>query len=87
MGGSTPTKLLPVRQEGSNVSGFHSLSCLLTRHVEVPEIYFLLIALVMGQPVKLLPAEPKVSYFIKIKNENDFLVVGYGQRLEFYVWT
>nr|XP_029733035.1 LOW QUALITY PROTEIN: WD repeat and FYVE domain-containing protein 3-like [Aedes albopictus] len=40
-----------------NCSGFTYLEWLLQHHISIPEIYFLLTALIMGQPVKLLGTE------------------------------
>lgn len=45
--------------EALHIPGFQHLGWLLPSHLEVPEIYFLLTALMMGQPVKLLPADTK----------------------------
>lgn len=51
------------KSTGLNVPGFQHLSWLLPQHVDlVPELYFLFIALMMGQPTKLLPADSKVNY-------------------------
>lgn len=40
-----------------HIPGFQYLEWLLPHHLEIPEIYFLLTALIMGQPVKLLGTE------------------------------
>lgn len=48
-----------LKSEGLNIPGFQHLGWLLPSHLEVSEIYFLLTALMMGQPVKLLPGEIK----------------------------
>lgn len=46
---------------GLHVPGFQHLGWLLPQHVDlVSELYFLFIALMMGQPIKLLPADSKV---------------------------
>ncbi|XP_066149954.1 WD repeat and FYVE domain-containing protein 3 [Euwallacea fornicatus] len=42
-----------------HIPGFQYLSWLLPSHLDIPEIYFLLTALMMGQPAKLLPADTK----------------------------
>lgn len=48
---------------GLNVPGFQHLGWLLPQHVDlVSELYFLFIALMMGQPIKLLPADSKVRF-------------------------
>lgn len=50
-----------IKSVGLHVPGFQHLGWLLPQHVDlVPELYFLFIALMMGQPVKLLPADSKV---------------------------
>lgn len=61
LGTSTSNKLLQNRPEALNVPGFQLLEWLLPKHIDVPEVYFLLLALMMGQPVKLLPADSKVN--------------------------
>lgn len=49
-----------------HVPGFQHLGWLLPQHVDlVPELYFLFIALMMGQPIKLLPADSKVGILLK----------------------
>lgn len=49
------------KSTGLHVPGFQHLGWLLPQHVDlVPELYFLFIALMMGQPIKLLPADSKV---------------------------
>ena len=56
-GGETKTS-------GLHVPGFQHLDWLLPQHVDlVPELYFLFIALMMGQPIKLLPADSHVIIF------------------------
>ncbi|XP_051170147.1 WD repeat and FYVE domain-containing protein 3 [Leptopilina boulardi] len=46
------------KSAGLHVPGFQHLGWLLPQHVDlVPELYFLFIALMMGQPIKLLPAD------------------------------
>ncbi|XP_063226772.1 WD repeat and FYVE domain-containing protein 3 isoform X2 [Bacillus rossius redtenbacheri] len=50
-----------VCSEGLHVPGFQRLAWLLPQHIDVPEVYFLLMALMMGQPVKLLPADSKLD--------------------------
>nr|XP_008195320.1 PREDICTED: WD repeat and FYVE domain-containing protein 3 isoform X2 [Tribolium castaneum] len=47
------------KSEALHIPGFQYLGWLLPSHLDVPEIYFLLTALIMGVPVKLLPAETK----------------------------
>ncbi|XP_065351177.1 WD repeat and FYVE domain-containing protein 3 [Cloeon dipterum] len=45
----------------SNVQGFQRLEWIMPQHIAIPEVYFLLVALVMGQPVRLLPADLKLN--------------------------
>nr|CAI5836643.1 unnamed protein product [Callosobruchus analis] len=47
------------KSEALHTPGFQYLEWLLPYHLEIPEIYFLLTALMMGQPAKLLPSETK----------------------------
>lgn len=50
------------RSSGLHVPGFQHLEWLLPQHVDLaPELYFLFIALMMGQPTKLLPADTKLD--------------------------
>lgn len=50
-----------IKSEALHIPGFQQLSWLLPAHLDVPETYFLLTALMMGQPVKLLPADSKLN--------------------------
>ncbi|XP_012287062.1 WD repeat and FYVE domain-containing protein 3 isoform X1 [Orussus abietinus] len=51
-----------IKTAGLHVPGFQHLGWLLPQHVDLdPELYFLFIALTMGQPVKLLPADSKLD--------------------------
>ena len=60
---SQPGIVLPTQIAGEvkvaalNINGFQYLEWLLPHHLDVPELYFLLTALIMGQPVKLLASE------------------------------
>jgi WD repeat and FYVE domain-containing protein 3 len=51
----------PKLADMSNVHGFQRLEWIMPHHTAIPEVYFLLVALVMGQPVKLLPADMKLD--------------------------
>lgn len=42
-------------KEAFSVPGFQMLQWLVTRHLEIPHVYFLLLALLLQQPVKTLP--------------------------------
>ncbi|XP_073985786.1 WD repeat and FYVE domain containing 3 bchs [Rhodnius prolixus] len=59
LGASIPKR--EYRIETSGPPGFHQLTWLLQHHVDVSQIYFLLMALMMGQPVKLMPPESKLD--------------------------
>lgn len=48
-----------IKVEALHIPGFQYLNWLLPSHVEIPESYFLLTALMMGQPVKVLPSDTK----------------------------
>lgn len=59
LGAAIPKK--EPRCEGNGPPGFQQLSWLLQHHIDVPQVYFLLMGLMMGQPVKLLPPESKLD--------------------------
>lgn len=48
-----------IKSEALQIPGFQYLSWLLPHHLDVSELYFLLTALMMGQPAKMLPRETK----------------------------
>lgn len=48
-----------IKSEALHIPGFQYLNWLLPSHVEIPEVYFLLTALMLGQPVKSLPNDTK----------------------------
>ncbi|XP_036321880.1 WD repeat and FYVE domain-containing protein 3 isoform X2 [Rhagoletis pomonella] len=53
-----PTQIAgEVRTIALSIPGFQTLEWLLTHHLDVPELYFLITALIMGQPVKVLASE------------------------------
>lgn len=54
--------------EALNIPGFQHLSWFLPYHTELPELYYFLMALMLGQPAKTIPNEKKVN--IKIKTPN-----------------
>lgn len=72
--GSSPgaQKSQEIRFDAVNVPGFQRLSWQLPHHLEVPEVYFLVMALMMGQPVKLLPADSKVKTDVRLLKETLF---------------
>jgi len=49
--------------EALNIPGFQHLSWFLSYHTELPELYYFLMALMLGQSVKTIPNEKKVSIF------------------------
>ena len=61
--GQTSTQSVPPQIAGEvklavlQISGFQYLEWLMPYHLEIPELYFLLTAFIMGQPVKLLGQE------------------------------
>jgi hypothetical protein len=52
---STKVKQMRIRQDVFNIPGFQLFNWLMPRHMAIPEVYFLLLAMVLGQPVKRLP--------------------------------
>lgn len=48
-----------VREEVCSVPGFQVLTSNMTAHVRVPQSYLLMLALMLGQPVKTVPAATK----------------------------
>jgi len=49
--------------EALNIPGFQHLSWFLCYHTELPELYYFLMALMLGQPAKTIPNEKKVNIF------------------------
>lgn len=52
------------KMEALNIPGFQHLSWFLSYHTELPELYYFLMALMLGQPAKTIPNEKKVSVFL-----------------------
>ena len=52
---STKVKQMRIRQDIFSIPGFQLFNWLMPRHIAIPEVYFLLLAMVLGQPVKRLP--------------------------------
>lgn len=50
-----------VREEVCSVAGFQVLTTNMAAHIRVPQAYPLMLALILGQPVKTLPTTTKVS--------------------------
>lgn len=49
------------KSDALHIPGFQQLAWLLPAHLDVPETYYLLTALMMGQPVRLLSADSKLN--------------------------
>jgi len=50
-----------VNQDVCNVPGFTVLQWLLSQHPHIPHVYFMMMALLVGQPVQQLPHDIQVS--------------------------
>ncbi|XP_018008987.1 WD repeat and FYVE domain-containing protein 3 [Hyalella azteca] len=50
-----------LRDEVCHVAGFQTLTSHMTSHVAVPQAYYLLLALMLGQPVKTAPTPAKLE--------------------------
>jgi len=50
-----------VNQDVCNVPGFTVLQWLLSQHPHIPHVYFMMMALLVGQPVQQLPPDVQVS--------------------------
>lgn len=48
--------------EALNIPGFQHLSWFLSFHTELPELYYFLMALMLGQPAKTIPNEKNVNF-------------------------
>ena len=51
-----------VNQDVCSVPGFTALQWLLSQHPHVPQVYFMMMALLVGQPVQQLPQLVQVTY-------------------------
>uniref|UniRef100_A0A8D8WKM9 WD repeat and FYVE domain-containing protein 3 n=1 Tax=Cacopsylla melanoneura TaxID=428564 RepID=A0A8D8WKM9_9HEMI len=65
------SKSRDIRNEALTVPGFQHVSWLLPAHLRIQQVYFLLIALLMGQPVKHLPDDSKLE--LELDNIWDFV--------------
>jgi WD40 repeat protein len=54
-------KQMRIRQDIFSIPGFQMFNWLMPRHIAIPEVYFLLLAMVLGQPVKTLPESVKLD--------------------------
>jgi len=66
--------------EALNIPGFQHLSWFLSYHTELPELYYFLMALMLGQPAKTIPNEKKVNIF-KI-----LLQINYAMNYIMYIY-
>ncbi len=46
-----------IRQDIFSVPGFQLLNWQMARHIDIPEAYFLVIAILLGQPMKMIPGK------------------------------
>ena len=53
-----------VNQDVCNVPGFTVLQWLLSQHPHIPHVYFMMMALLVGQPVQQLPSDLQVSLIV-----------------------
>lgn len=53
--------LSEIREEAWHVPGFQVLTWLVPHHIHIPQVYYLLLALLLGQPVKNVQNNTKVS--------------------------
>ena len=53
---SSKVKQMRIRQDIFSIPGFQLLNWLMPLHISIPEVYYLLLAMVLGQPVKALPS-------------------------------
>ena len=54
-------KQMRIRQDIFIIPGFQMFNWLMPKHIAIPEVYFLLLAMVLGQPVKTLPESVKLD--------------------------
>lgn len=59
--GSVVRSLSEIREEAWHVPGFQVLTWLVPHHIHIPQVYYLLLALLLGQPVKNVQNNTKVS--------------------------
>jgi hypothetical protein len=52
-----------LNREVCQVPGFNVLQWLLPKHANVPDIYFILMAMLLGQQIKSLPTDVQVNKF------------------------
>ena len=54
-------KQMRIRQDIFIIPGFQMFNWLMPKHIAIPEVYYLLLAMVLGQPVKTLPDSAKLD--------------------------
>ncbi|XP_063865461.1 WD repeat and FYVE domain-containing protein 3-like isoform X1 [Scylla paramamosain] len=59
--GSVVRSLSEIREEAWHVPGFQVLTWLVPHHIHIPQVYFLLLALLLGQPVKNVQNNTKLD--------------------------
>lgn len=58
---SSKVKQMRIRHDVFGIPGFQMFNWLMPRHIAIPEVYYLLLAMVLGQPVKTLPESVKLD--------------------------
>jgi len=61
-----------VNQDVCNVPGFTVLQWLLSHHPHVPHVYFMMMALLVGQPVQQLPHDIQVLIYSDLPRMGSF---------------
>ncbi|XP_045600783.1 WD repeat and FYVE domain-containing protein 3 isoform X4 [Procambarus clarkii] len=59
--GTVVRSLSEIREEAWHVPGFQVLTWLVPRHIHIPQVYYLLLALLLGQPVKNVQNNTKLD--------------------------
>ncbi|XP_050700499.1 WD repeat and FYVE domain-containing protein 3-like isoform X2 [Eriocheir sinensis] len=59
--GSVVRSLSEIREEAWHVPGFQVLTWLVPHHIHIPQVYYLLLALLLGQPVKNVQNNTKLD--------------------------
>lgn len=62
LGCNTNIHGIDMKSEALHIPGFQYLNWLLPAHMDIPDIYFLIMAIIMGQPLHSLPTDKKFSY-------------------------
>ncbi|KAK7077189.1 WD repeat and FYVE domain-containing protein 3 [Halocaridina rubra] len=59
--GSAARSLSEIREDAWHMPGFQLLTWLVPRHIHIPQVYYLLLALLLGQPVKNVQNNTKLD--------------------------